>query len=149
MGFGLTVTTPCLRGRHSSYSFFADHRALARLEGKDKSLVERPDLLKIFWPVGFTLSQDPVLNQVKNNIPHMGAILYAPLMQNCFSHGPKLIQGKQAKALEKLMPLHVRGRGLFAFSKFPQGLIQRAANKIVGSGGEPRVGLENLFDRFG
>ena len=90
-----------------------------------------------------------MLDQVKNDFPDLRAILDSPLLQNRFRHRAKFAQGEQAETLQKLVSLHV-GRGrLLPLAELPQGLIQRATNKIVCGGRKPRIGLENLLNSFG
>jgi len=68
---------------------------------------------------------------MENNIPHLGAVFDAPLIENGFCQRTKLLQSQSPETLQKLMSTDVRWFGFLIFSKLAQGLIQGPANKIV------------------
>ena len=90
-----------------------------------------------------------MLDQLKDDLPHLAAIFDSPFVQDGFCHGTELQKRQLAKSLKELMAANVGGSILLLGDKFSKGLIQGASDKIVGRCGKTGILLPNSFHNLG
>jgi hypothetical protein len=118
------------------------------LKGALERLGECPNFLKIIRLIGVAFSQDSVLDQLKNNVPNLRAVLNSPFIEDCFGHRTEFLKGQMSKSVQKLLALDVGG-GLFVLTPKPlNGMIQATPDKIVRGRGKSRIGFPDLLDRL-
>jgi len=139
MGTFLTRRDFALRGATTKNHDF-------RLKGALESLGECPYFLKIIRLIGFAFSQNSILNQLENNVPHLRAVLNPPFIEDCFGHGTKFLKGQMSKSFQKLLTLDVRRGFLILTPKPLDGMIQATPDKIVRGRGKSRIGFPDLLD---
>jgi hypothetical protein len=88
--------------------------------------------LEIIRPIGFAFSEDSVLNEMKDDLTHLSAVLDSPVIQNGLCHRSELLESQLPEPFEQLMASNVGRLLILRPNKFPKGLIQGAPNEIIG-----------------